>query len=183
MKKITFLLTFLYSFSCMECYAADAYNYTPYVGMDYTYNHTKAHGFSPKYSAGGLYIGSMYSPYFGTELFFNQSNRHKKNIQNTKIKTSYRSYGLDVLAYLPLGCAQKLSAIATAGIGEYVFNQKILPQKHHNEHGFGYRFGGGIKFALSKNWQTRFITRYVKFNHVSGYNHSLEHTLSFEYHF
>jgi opacity protein-like surface antigen len=87
------------------------------------------------------------------------------------------------LAYLPLGCAQKLSAIATAGIGEYVFNQKVLPQKHHNEHGFGYRFGGGIKFALSKNWQTRFITRYVKFNHVSGYNHSLEQTLSFEYHF
>lgn len=183
MKKITFFLTLLFCFTAANVFAADKYNYTPYFGFDYTYNHAKAHGFSPTYHAGGIHIGSMYSPYFGTELFLNQSGNDKRHVGNTKIKTSYRSYGLDLLAYLPLGCDKKISLLATTGIGEYVFKQKLLSQKHHNEHGYGYRFGGGLKFAVTQNWQARFITRYVKFDHISGYNHSLEHTFSVEYHF
>ena len=183
MKKITFFLTTAISLSAANCFAADKYNYTPYVGLDYTYSHAKAHGFSPTHHAGGLYIGSMYSPYFGTEIFFNQSGGDSRRLADGKIKTSYRAYGLDIAAYLPLDCAQKFSLLATTGIGEYVYKQKITPQKHHNDHGYGYRFGGGVKLALTQNWQARFITRYVKLDHISGYNHTLENSFSVEYHF
>ena len=184
MKKITFFLTLpLLCAASNISAAADKYQYTPYIGIDYAYNQTNAKGFSPRYNALGLHIGSDYSADFGTEIFYNQSAADKRRPNNEKIKTSYRSYGLDLLAYLPLGCQKQLALLATTGMGEYVFNHKKVPQKHHNEHGYGYRFGGGFKYALNQNWQMRFITRYVKFNHADAFNHATEYTLSAEYHF
>lgn len=184
MKKITFFLTLLpLAHLCSNATAADKYNYTPYVGIDYIYGQISAHGFSPKHNALGLHIGSDYSAYFGTELFFNQSDNDKNRVDAGKIKTSYRSYGLDLLAYLPLGCSKDFSLLATAGIGEYVYKQKFLGQKHHSEHGLGYRFGGGFKYALTPAWQTRLITRYVNFDGLHGYDHAVEYTLSLQYHF
>ena len=183
MKKITFLLTFSASCAIICSAQADSYQYAPYVGLDYTYNQTSGRGFSPRYHAAGLHIGSTYSPYFATEMFFNQSGTDSQHKHSRKIKSSYRSYGLDLIAALPLGCEKKFAFLATTGIGEYVFKHKVLPQKHHNEHGYGYRFGGGAQYAWNKNWQTRFLTRYVNFDHVSGYDHDMEYQLSLEYHF
>jgi opacity protein-like surface antigen len=87
------------------------------------------------------------------------------------------------LAYLPLGCSKDFSLLATAGIGEYVYKQKFLGQKHNSEHGYGYRFGGGFKYAITPAWQTRLITRYVNFDGLHGYDHAVEYTLSLQYHF
>lgn len=162
---------------------ADSYNYRPYVGFDYIYNHTTAKGISPNYNALNLRLGSDYSPWFATELFAAQSDTDVRHPRSTKVKTSYRAYGLDLIAMLPLGCAKRFSLLATAGIGEYVFKQKIFPQKHFNEHGWGYRFGGGLKYSIDQHWQARLLVRHVNFDHVSGIDHALENTLGIEYHF
>lgn len=184
MKKITFLLT-ISAFMAINSAASavDKYHYTPYIGANYIYSDAKAKGFSPNYHNGGVIIGSDYSPYFGTELFFNQSGSDSNRAAIGKIKTSYRAYGLDMLAYLPLGCAKKFSLAATAGIGEYVFKHKLSGQKHHNEHGYGYRFGGGVRWAFTSHWQTKLLARYVKFDAVDGFNHAVEYSLGVEYHF
>lgn len=184
MKKITFFLTGAFFVATHTApAAADSYKYTPYAGIDYTYNHTTAKGFNPYYNAAGLYIGSDYSSYFGTELFFNQSAANKRHHGADSIKTSYRSYGLDLMAYLPFGCHNKFSLLGTTGIGEYVFKTKFLPQKHHNEHGYGYRFGGGFKYSIDKNWGIRAIVRYVNFDHVSRFDHAMEYSAGIDYHF
>ena len=101
MKKITFFLTTAFFMaSNLSPAAADSYNYTPYVGIDYTYNNATALHFKPDYNVAGLHIGSDYGRYFGTELFFNQSNNDKRHIEDTSIKTSYHSYGLALMASL-----------------------------------------------------------------------------------
>lgn len=184
MKKITFFLTAaFFAFSCAEKACADSYQYSPYAGIDYTYNHTKVQGFNPHYNAIGLHIGSDYSRYFGTELFFNQSNGHKKHIEDKSIKTSYRAYGLDLMAYLPIGCYKRFSLLGTVGAGEYIYKITISPAKHHNEHGFGYRVGGGFKYAINKNWGIRAIARYVNFDKIDFYRHAMEYSAGIEYHF
>lgn len=183
MKKITFFLTLGALATINFSARADSYQYAPYIGLDYIYNQTTGRGFSPRYHAAGLHVGSTYSPYFATELFVNQSGTDSQHRHGQKIKSSYRAYGLDLIAALPLGCEKRFSLLATAGAGEYVFKHKVLPQKHHNEHGYGYRFGGGAQYAWTSHWQTRFLTRYVNFDHVSGYDHNVEYQLSLEYHF
>lgn len=184
MKKITFFLTTaFFTVSSLSAANADSYNYTPYIGIDYAYNHSTAKGFSPYYNVAGLHIGSDYSKYFGTELFFNQSNGNKRHTAIGDIKTSYRSYGLDLLAYLPVGCSKRFSLIGTTGFGEYIYKTTVVPKKHHSEHGIGYRFGGGFKYAINKNWGIRIITRYVNFDKFEGYDHAMEYGVSAEYHF
>lgn len=185
MKKITILLTsaFLVAVFKVDAANADSYNYTPYVGANYTFERANAFGVRPEHHAVGLYVGSEYSKYFSTELFANQSGQHRNHLSDAELKTSYYNYGLDILAYLPLFAEQKFSLLATAGIGEYVYKTKFSPTDRHNEHGLGYRFGGGAKYAWNNHWQTRFIARYVEFDKLSGYNHNMEYSLSMEYHF
>ena len=76
-----------------------------------------------------------------------------------------------------------LSLIATAGIGEYIYKTKFSPTDRHHEHGYGYRFGGGVKYAWNEHWQTRAICRHIEFDHMGGYDHALEYSLGMEYHF
>ncbi len=183
MKKITFLLTTAILMSMSSFAKADTYKYIPYVGADYAYTRTSARNMSPHHHNINLRLGSEYSPYFGTEIFFDQSNTDNHRRPDIKNKQSYRAYGLDANAYLPLGCDKTISLIATAGIGEYVFKIKNHPQKHHNEHGYGYRFGGGLKYLITPSWQTRLLARYINFDHLSNYKYATEYTIGIEYHF
>lgn len=184
MKKITFLLTTAFLAVCYsQTSKADSYNYTPYIGVDYTYEKMKSPTIEPYHNAIGLHIGSDYSRYFGTEIFFNQSEGDKRHKNGTGIKTSYRSYGLDLMAYLPLGCYKRFSLLGTVGVGEYVFKITRVPQKHNDEHERGYRFGGGFKYAVSKNIGFRMIARRVNFDKSSNYKHSMEYSTGIEYHF
>lgn len=184
MKKITFVLTLLSAmFYNANLSEAENFNYVPYVGIEYVYNHTTARGISPKYSVGGFYIGSEYNRYFSTEMFFNQSSARKNYPLGDKVKTSYRSYGLDLIGYLPLGCAKRFSLLGTAGFGEYVYKIKEYPEKHGNEHGWSYRFGGGFKYALNNHWQTRVMARYIHFDGVENFDHAVEYSIGAEYHF
>ena len=184
MKKITFFLTSaIIVGGFVKMAVADSYHYSPYVGADYVYSRTNAKGFEPYHNSVVVRIGSDYSKYFGTEVFFGQSESNKRRPNGENIKTSYRAYGLDLIAYLPLGCEKNFSLLATTGIGEYVYNTKSVPAKHYNEHGYGYRFGGGFKYIFNKNWQTRFVVRHVNFDHLTGYDHNMEYSAGVEYHF
>lgn len=184
MKKITFVLTFLavLNLNAKNC-LADSYKYVPYAGFGYDYSKTQIGQVRPAYHSGTVYIGSEYGSYFSTEMFFSQSLNRTNGQNPTKLKSSYRAYGLDLMGYLPLGCSQKFSLLATTGIGEYAFKLKTGDAKRSNEHGYGYRFGGGVKYAFNTHWQTRFITRYVKFDRVDSVNQAIEYSLNLEYHF
>lgn len=162
---------------------ADKYNYVPYVGATYSFASAHADSAKPHYNIGGIYVGSEYGKYFGTELFYNQSTYSNNYINNIKTRTSYRSYGLDLAAYLPFGCENRFNLIATTGVGEYVFAKKVKGDKHHNDSGWGYRFGGGIKYSFTQNWQAKALVRYVNFDGVSDFDHQTEYSLGVEYHF
>ena len=184
MKKITFFLTTaFFAFSAVAPANADSYQYSPYVGVDYAYSHLTARNFKPYYNVAGLHIGSHYGRYFGTEIFFNKSDGSKRRITTGSVKTSYRTYGLDLMAYLPIDCSNRFALIGTIGAGEYVFKTTFAPSKHHNEYAHGMRFGGGIKYAINKNWHARFITRYVHFDRSKLYDYAMEYGASIEYHF
>ena len=184
MKKITFLLTFLmFYLHNTNSYAVIHNKYTPYVGFDYIFNNIDIKEYTSKNNAANIRIGSDYNKYFSTEIFINQSDSYKKHKLNNFHKLSYKSYGLDVFTYLPLGCEQKFNILATAGIGEYIFNNKIKNQKHKKEHGLGYRFGAGLKYKINKTWQIRYITRYIKFDKTDTQKYSIEQNIGIEYHF
>lgn len=184
MRNIIFFLATAFFIASHASYAvADTYKYKPYIGVDYAYNHTTAGSFNPYYNTVGFHVGSSYSRYFATELFFNQSNGNKRHKATYSLKTSYRSYGLDLLAFLPIGCSNKFSLLGTTGIGEYVYKTTFVPAKHYNEHGYGYRFGGGFTYTFTKNWNIRTIVRYVNFGRLSNYDHAFEYSAGVEYHF
>lgn len=184
MKKITFILTFLLFAELIAAPThADSYKYLPYIGVGYDFSKIQAGKLRPEYNSGTVYLGTDYSKYFGTEIFLTQSLSRKNGQTANKLKSSFHAYGLDLVTYLPLDCQQKFSLLATAGFGEYVFNLKNTGAKHYDEHGYGYRFGGGVKYALDNHWQTRFIARYVTFNKLDFLNQALEYSLNVEYHF
>ena len=162
MKKITFVLTFWTFIGLIaENVYADPYKYTPYIGVGYDFSKIQAGKLRPEYNSGTVYVGSDYSKYFGTEVFFSQSLSRKNGQTPYKLKSSFRAYGLDVAAYLPLGCSQKFSLMATAGWGEYGFNLKQHGAKHHNEHIYDVsgvlgmlHTGNGIHYAVSNIHRT-----------------------------
>lgn len=157
--------------------------YVPYIGLDYAYVSAKASRVKPHYNAAQFNIGTKYNPYFGTELFYQQSGSDSKKIASGKFKSSYRAYGLDVNAYMPLGCYQTTELFATAGIGEYVFKQKFAPVKHKNNGAIGYRIGGGLLYNLTDNVSFRLGARYVGLDRISNLDHMTEYFAGLRYYF
>lgn len=162
---------------------ADDFEYTPYAGVDYGYVEASAKSLNPNYHAAGINLGTKYNDYFGTELFFNQSGSDAKKTNGGKYKTSYRAYGLDATVYLPLGCYRTFDLIATAGIGEYVFEEKLNGGKHHDNSAWGYRIGAGVMYNLTENISLRVLVRYVGLDGISNFDHLNEYTLGLRYHF
>ncbi len=157
--------------------------YIPYLGLDYAYVEASAKSLNPNYHAAGINLGTKYNDYFGTELFFNQSGSDAKKTNSGKYKTSYRAYGLDIAAYLPLGCYHTFDLTATAGIGEYVFEEKLNGGKHHKNSAWGYRIGAGLMYNLSENISLRVLVRYVGLDNIAPFDHFNEYTLGLRYHF
>lgn len=181
-KKILLLSALSLSFGTAA--RADDFVYIPYIGADYAYVRANAHSMRPAYHAGSVNIGTKYNDFFGTEMFYQQTGSESKKISsNQKYKSSYRAYGLDVSAYLPLGCYHQADLFATAGFGEYVFNKKFSGEKHRNDSGYGYRFGGGLVFNLNENVSLRTLVRYINLDKVSGYDHMVEYAAGIRYHF
>ena len=98
MKKIFFIGLFL-SGMCFayNVSAAENFDYIPYIGVDYGYVDAKNFLNKPNYHLLNLNVGTKYNQNFGTEIFYTQSSSDTAKIDDmTKLKTSYRAYGLDV---------------------------------------------------------------------------------------
>lgn len=179
MKYKLSALILLSALSICNTAKAQDFKYIPYIGLDYSYLDANAKSASPYYNSGSFNLGTKYNDYFGTELFYQQSADYKKHGS----KSSYRAYGLDINAYLPLGCYNTVELFATAGAGEYVF--KFHPQgtKSHNESAVGYRWGGGLIYNISENISVRAAVRYINLDLISDYDHMAEYSLGIRYYF
>ena len=182
MKKITFVLTFSILFcGTSKIHASENYDYIPYMGMGYNYTTTNALSSHLSHNSATFYIGSEYSDYFSTQVYISQSDSKKKEQINNK--NSFKSYGLDINGYLPLDCFRRFYLVATAGIGEYVVKEKIINNKHFSHQGLGYRFGSGFKYKFDNNWQMRAIVRYISYDKLEKFDHSIDYSINMEYHF
>lgn len=157
--------------------------YRPYVGLGYSYNDINAQGFNSYNNSGLFMIGSEYSKYFSTEMFYQHSDKRTFNSSSTMNSASFSAYGLDMIASLPFGCEEKVSILGTAGIGYYTSktNYKYQADKHDN--GRGYRVGAGIGYTIDDNWSLQFIGRYVGFDKLEGYDHMMEYSFGVKYAF
>lgn len=153
-------------------------NYRPYLGLDYAYDASSAH---PHYNSVRAVLGSVYNPYFGTEVFYQYSDKDEMKPQGIR-NASFNAYGLDMLAYLPLGDSG-VAPLLAAGIGQYTFKSKYADGAHNNDHGWGYRLGTGLQYDIDSNWAVRAIVRYVKTDKISAYKHLNEYTLGIRYTF
>jgi len=160
-------------------------NYKPYVGLNYAYGTVNAKHLRSYHNSGSIMLGSVYNKFFGTELFYQYSDTEKYSNRTGLRSSSFTAYGLDMLAYLPVGwnCKEWFSFVATAGIGEYDFTIKPVDAKSSHDRGWGYRFGGGVSYNITDNWSTRFLTRYVIFDKLHNMDHMIEYSVGLRYTF
>ncbi len=179
-----YFLGVLSIFSLLSSNALAQNTYTPYVGIGAAYHVAKVSKAKPHYFGGNLQLGTMYNPYFGTELFYEQTASDTKKMTDTqKLKTSYRTYGLDAFGYLPLGCDNRFSVLGGLGFGHYVTRQKISAHKHKNNSGYAYRFHLGAIYHLSEHIALRPMASYETFKHISNFNHQFSYSVSLRYYF
>ena len=134
---------------------AEALEYTPYAGADYTYS-DMSHG-GENFNGGKVFVGAQYNQNFGTEVFYQRTlNAHKHG-------TSYHfdAFGLDAMGYLPLGCDQVVSLIGTAGVARYRAADRTPGVGHGHEWSWGYRLGAGAEYNVDENISIRAMARYV----------------------
>lgn len=179
MKKILFVCAM---FASTGAYAIEN-NYSPYVGMDYIYSTLKARGADSYLNSGAVIIGSEYNKYFGTELFYQKSLTKAQETVGGKMKSSLWGYGLDMYAYLPLGCEGRIAPYATAGIGKYALKKKVDGVHHNDKDGTGYRLGVGLSYRIDANVWLKAGYRHVNFDHLSTIDHAEELLAGFRYTF
>lgn len=134
---------------------AEALEYNPYAGVDYTYSNVSHTG--PNFNGGKVFVGSQYNEYFGTEAFFQRTF----NERTEGVKTHFSAYGIDAMGYLPLGCEQKFSLIGTAGIARYNISNRLGGKGHEHDNTWGYRLGAGAEYNVNEKIAVRGIARYV----------------------
>lgn len=158
---------------------ASAKEFTPYVAANYNYTETAGDFDFNSYSVN---VGTDYNKYFGTELFYQNSDKDHKIIDNEKEKIDFDAYGLDVYGYLPLGCEQKVAPFVTAGIAEYEFDYANNSEKD-SDSGLGYRLGGGVQYKVNNNVAVRALGRYVWTDKLAGHDHISEFSVGARYSF
>lgn len=184
MNKIitTSVLTSLFAFWAIPSQAIEN-EYKPYIGIGYAYTDTH-HKEAASYNNNGIVnLGSVYNKYFGTELFYQYSDKHKFKSSAALKSTQLQGYGLDMLGYLPLGCEGRWAPTLTVGIGEYTFKHDYRQSKNRRDHGWGYRFGGGITYYIDNNLAVRALARYIKLDGIKETDHMNEYMLGIRYTF
>lgn len=170
MKKILATLTVA---TAAFAFNANALEYTPYVGLDYTYSDASQD--SGKYNTGTVNVGTSYNDYFGTEIFFQKSDH--ETTQGTKL--DFQAYGLDLMGYLPLGCDQTFNLVGTVGIAHYDVDSNIMP----DDNGYGYRIGAGVQYNIDEKVSVRALARHVELKEINTVDHLMEWTLGARYSF
>jgi len=158
-------------------------SFRPYVGVDYNYNNNEHFN----YNSGTINVGTQYNDYFGTEVFYQQSDDDVKSFSASpeQVTTSFDAYGLDLMGYLPMGCEQEYALIGSLGIGEYTFDKSFnwTGYDNTNDHGIGYRFGVGGLYNIDENVALRAMVRYIKFNQIENFDEMMEYTAGIRYNF
>ncbi|HCU58745.1 MAG TPA: hypothetical protein DIC64_02055 [Alphaproteobacteria bacterium] len=177
-----YFLAALLSVSVLS-FQANAENiYTPYIGIDGIYNKAKANHFRPQYYGANINLGTTYNKYFGTEIFYTQVGSETKKVNSVqKYKTSYRAYGIDLIATAPL--FQNFGLTAGAGIATYILSEKRPIASHSSDEGFGYRFSAGFVYDLNQNVALRGRAGYINFDHISNADHMAEYVFGIRYKF
>ena len=158
-------------------YDANALDFRPYVGAQYNITDVNNKGLNTNMDmhSYSLFVGTEYNKYFGTEVFYQDTNTWHKIVYGQKIKTDFEAYGLDTYAYLPLGCDQVIAPFATLGIANYDFG------KDNSDNGLGYRLGGGIQYHITNNIAIRALGRYVWADKLEGIDHLSEFSVGVKY--
>ena len=156
--------------------------YKPYLGLNYGYTSVTAKNLHPHHNSVSAVLGSTYNRFFSTEVFYQYAG--KDTLGNNAVRnTRFDAYGLDAIAYLPLGCEGHIAPLATAGIGQYTFRNKLINDHHKKDHGWGYRFGGGLQYNIDNNWAARAIVRYIHTDDIRYHDHLTEYTVGLRYTF
>jgi len=170
-------------------------SFRPYVGVDYNYDN----GNIFNYNTGSVNVGTQFNDYFGTEVFYQKSDRDAKNphalgmeLPLAKHSSDFQAYGLDLNGYLPMGCEQEFALIGSIGIGEYTFANsyngwgQAFGGRNNDDHGIGYRFGLGGLYNITDDVALKAMARYIKLNKLAdetGQTDMIEYTAGVRYNF
>jgi len=165
--------------------SANALEFRPYVGAQYNVTshsiknvHTNMdmHSYS-------VFVGTDYNRYFGTEVFYQNSNKWHKTDGVNKVKADFAAYGLDAYGYLPLGCDRVWSLLGTAGIAAYDYDWDGRGNGKEKDNGLGYRLGAGMQYNITNTIAVRGLARYIWADKLDGFDHMMEYSLGVKYSF
>ncbi len=186
MKK-TLLLA---SVACLISVSANAQQsfrdeFKPYVGVDYVYDRldlkNQAKFLKKNYNSAMINAGVEMTEYASLEAFYQLSGTRKSNLDNgRKKKFKFDAYGLDLYSYLPMGCTQKFSLLATAGAA--VYGTELKYDGKDTKSRVGYRVGGGAQYKFTDNISARVVGRYGYIG-TRDLNHVAEVTAGLRYAF
>ena len=125
-------------------------------------------------------IGTEYNRFFGTELFYQNSDKSNDIIEGEKLKSDFEAYGLDAYAYLPLGCDRVWSVFATTGIANYDIDYAKSGEKE-KDNGLGYRLGAGVQYSVTNNIAIRALARKVWADKLDEVDDMKEFSLGIKY--
>ena len=138
----------------------------PYIGADYIFTSAdfKKAGnlLKEDYNGGAVNIGTRLGKYAGLEAYYQMTGERKaKHESGSDLKSKFRSYGLDLFGYLPLGCADKVDLLASVGAGNYTLKVKGDPTGEYDKDHMGYRFGVGAQYNFNEHVSARVMGRYT----------------------
>lgn len=138
----------------------------PYIGADYIFTSAdfKKAGnlLKEDYNGGAVNIGTRLGKYAGLEAYYQMTGERKaKHESGSDLKSKFRSYGLDLFGYLPLGCADKVDLLASVGAGNYTLKVKGDPTGEYDKDHMGYRFGIGAQYNFNEHVSARVMGRYT----------------------
>lgn len=159
---------------------ANALEFRPYVGAQYNYTEVDADFVKADMNSYSVVVGTEYNKYFGTELFYQNSDKSNDMVEGTKVKSDFEAYGLDAYAYLPLGCDRVWSVFATAGIANYDTDSSSVKGKGE-DNGLGYRLGAGVQYSITNNIAVRALARQIWADKLEDVDDMKEFSLGVKY--
>lgn len=160
--------------AALFAFNANAFEFKPYVGLDY--NYTKAgldseikDYIKDSYNSFTLNIGAKVHQNIGLELFYQQSGEEDKSVVYEgydlgKFKTKFNAFGADLTGYLPFN--EKFEALASLGAGRYkvsLSSTGLLREaggKGSDDH-WAPRIGAGLMYNINEHVALRAQVRYV----------------------
>lgn len=156
---------------------ANAFDVTPYVGLDANYSmigRDSGTGVSPKSWSGDIILGAR-TDHYGIEAGYDHGKREHKSGDSTRLS----KYTIDLLGFQPLGCSGRWELVGSAGV---TFNKIDGHGAYKSDHGYGERLGGGLQYALTDNLSVRAMYHY-NWIHQSYINKANEISFGVRYSF